>query len=309
VLRDPGRRARLGRGAVRHARNFSWARTAAGLLAVMGGTAFGLIRWRSAQQDEGAARDMVAAYQGATTVQRALTARFNAGTLPGSRFLFAQDSLAAALDRRTPDSILGALPEESRGRVEAAMDNFWLAKLEGIRLEPRTSEVAGCRLERLARAVRLSDGNPGDNCWYGLMSSPGAVGSPIEYFLNFSVPDELPRGAGIGLAWCAGAASCRVAFLWSSGIMEWGTLRTGSNLRTIQLGNRLPALTGSHRLRVREQGQTMSVYLDDTLVLRRPATDDLPYISEPGSLRLVVQNATVELQPGNAMGVVGSRKL
>ncbi|MEV4759140.1 D-inositol-3-phosphate glycosyltransferase [Micromonospora sp. NPDC049559] len=34
LLRAPGRRAQLARGAVRHARNFSWSRTASGLLAV-----------------------------------------------------------------------------------------------------------------------------------------------------------------------------------------------------------------------------------------------------------------------------------
>ena len=258
---------------------------------------------------------MVRAYQATADTLRGATRRFAAGSLGGQAFLVEQERLTRGVDQRlsqqygTVEDYLASLSDSARQPVDNAMDNLWLAGLYGIRLAPRPSESRRCLLEPQNHGVRLRDDEPLANCWYGLTPTPAAVAFPAEYYLTFRLPAPEGPSAGIGLAWCAGAATCRVAFLWPGSRFEWGALRTGANLQTVHLGRRLPSLgTGLHQLRVRYQNDLLKVWLDSTQILETPSPDDAAFLAAPGDLRVVVQNTAIEIPSSDGIGVVGGRR-
>ena len=269
---------------------------------------------RSSRRYGAVSEGMIGTYQGARDSLRVLTASFMAGRISGPDFLPAQESLLRGADQRVEQTLgpvednLAQLPETPKRAVEAAMEDLWIAGLHAARLTPGPSESPRCALQALDRGVRLRDGDPDSNCWYSLTPAPAAVTPPVEYFLSFRLTDASRRGAGLGLAWCAGAAACRVAFLWPGNRFEWGSLRAGSNLRTLQLGDRLPGLDGWHQLRVRYQAERVRVWLDTTQVMHISEPEAAGFFERPGDLRIVVQNAAVELRTGDGVGVVGGRR-
>jgi len=295
-------------------------RSALGLALALAGllvgvlTAREVVTTRSERRHLANAEGMVEIYRQSRDSLRELTAQFLADTLTAAQFLPVQEAVFERADRAIEqrygplEESRDRLPEPALRAVDAALDNFWLAGLHAVRLAPRPSESALCTLEPANQAVRLRDNDELANCWYGLAPAPAAVALPVEYFLNCRMADASARGAGLGFAWCAGAATCRVAFLWQRGRFEWGSLRAGSNLQSLQLGRVLPDLEGTHQLRMRFQNDRLHVWLDSVLVLERRAPEDAAFFERPGDLRLVVQNAAIEVSGTDGVGLVGGRR-
>jgi hypothetical protein len=289
-------------------------------LALVGLVALGLgarqlFRSLDAHRRLGVRDAIVQAYNATADTLRGATRRFVAAGLTAPAFLAEQERLTRVVDQRiaqrygTVEDNVATLSDSARQPVDDAMDNLWLAGLYTIRLVPRPAESRHCLLEQVSAAVRLLDEDPQSNCWYGLTPTPAAVAFPVEYYLTFRVVAPEGASAGVGFAWCAGAATCRVAFLWPGSRFEWGALRTGANLQTVHLGRKLPALgSGQHQLRVRYQSDLLKVWLDTTQILETPSPDDAAFLAAPGDLRVVVQNTAIELRAGDGIGVVGGRK-
>ncbi len=286
-----------------------------GVLIVLGATAAvaGLqyVRWRDREQATAMGQALVTIYGDATDSLRILRDRFTTGAASAVEYLTAQEALLRGMDERTTrsfgaivDSLSDLLPEAPRRAVQSALDTLWETSLTAERLVPGPSAMAGCRIERGSGAVVLLDSAASGNCWYRAEPTPRALTSPVEYYLTFRVSGQTRANAGLGLAWC-GVTVCRIAFLWAGDNIEWAAYRSGGNLRTLQLGRRLPPLTGSHQLRVRLSQGTIRVWLDGRLVLNRAAPADAPFLTQPESLRVVVQNATLELPGAEALGFVG----
>ena len=181
------------------------------------------------------------------------------------------------------------------------------ALLPGAELTLQSSGAAGCAMERGPNTVALQDSASGSNCWWSVAEAP-PVGEPVEYVLAFRAGMRPTADAGIGLAWCPTAAECRVLFLWSRGRAEWASHRPGAGLRDRQFGARLPPLAGDHRLRVRLEGGRTRVWLDEALVLTRPARVEAPLLTRAADLRVLVQNAEIELVGPRPLAVVGGRR-
>ena len=291
-----------------------------GLALAVAGVLVGGLTVREALSTRGSRRTVsisegiVSTYQRASDSLRVLTASFMGAGLSAARFLPAQESIVESAEQSIEqtsgsiDDLLLELPENSRRTVEESMNNLWLVGLYGVRLAPRPSESARCAFQPLDRGVRLRDGDPRSNCWYGLTPAPAPVALPVEYFVQFRLTDAARTGAGIGLAWCAGAATCQVAFLWPGNRFEWGSLRAGAGLRSLHLGEVLPRqLDDWHQLRVRYQSERLRVWLDSTQLLHVSEPEAAGFFEHPGDLRLVVQNAAAEIR-SDGVGVVGVRR-
>ncbi len=291
---------------------------AAGILVLLGAaTILGslqYLRWRERERVTAVGRELVTIYGDATDSLRILRDRFTSGSANAMEYLTAQEALLAGMEQRTTrsfgaieDSLAELLPEGPLRAVRTALDTLWESSLTAQRLLPGASATAGCRLERGGGAVLLLDSAASGNCWYAAEPTPRSLAAPVEYYFRFRVPEETNANAGVGLAWC-GATVCRIAFLWAGDNIEWAAYRSGGSLRTLQLGRRLPSLAGSHQLRVRLADGRIRVWLDGRLVLNRTAPADAPFLTEPESLRVVVQNATLELPGAEALGFVGKNR-
>ena len=294
-------------------------RNTLGLVLAVAGLLVGALAVREALTARGSRRSVsvsdaiVVTYQGARDSLQLLTASFMGAGLSAAKFLPAQESILNGAEQTIEqthgsiDDLLLDLGEGNRREAEEAMNNLWLAGLYAVRLAPRPSESARCAFQPLDRGVRLRDGDPQGNCWYSLTPAPAAVALPVEYFVQFRLTDVERRGAGVGMAWCAGAATCRVAFLWPGSRIEWASLRTGAGLRSLNLGDQLPRLDDWHMLRVRYQSERLRVWIDSTQVLHVSEPEAAGFFERPGDLRLVVQNAAAEIR-SDGVGVVGVRR-
>ena len=268
-------------------------------------------RWSDLRRWEATAAMVGSVYGQVTDSLRALTPAFRNGSLTATEYLAAVAALHEAAEARVAGTFgpvlddLSPWPPSLRADVEGALHAASAAALPGGELTVQSAGVAGCVMRREPIALVLEDSTAGDNCWWSV-SPPPPVALPVEYALSFRVPQDLPRDAGVGLAWCRAAAECRVVFVWSRGRVESAEYHPGVGLRRRQLGVQLPPLTGLQHLRVRAEDARVRVWLGDALVLDRPPREETRVLGEAGALRVVVQNAAIALAPG-ALQVVGGR--
>ena len=281
-------------------------------LLVLGAGGWLALRWRDLRGWERTAVAVTVAYRQATDSLRVLAAAFRRGAVSGAEYLAAQEALQSTVDQRIAATFgpilddLSRWPDALRRDVEDVLRETVAATLPGGALALQASGAAGCVMERGPNVVALQDSASGSNCWWSVASAP-PVGEPVEYVLAFRVPSKPAADAGIGLAWCRTATECRVIFLWSRGRVEWAAYRPGGGLSHRQLGARLPPLVGLHHLRVRIEEARARVWLDDAVVLEHAGRNEARLLTEAGVLRVVAQNAAIELVGPGALRVVGSR--
>ncbi len=282
------------------------------------------LRWSAQRRQEAAVADAKSSYEAAAIAVvtsyeqtadslRAMADRFRQGTMTGTQYRAAELSLhravEAGIDTRYGAALndLAAWPGALREHVATALDATWNATLPSTVLGLEASATAGCSLQGRDSMVVLQDGASGTNCWWGAAPAPAVYAAPVEYLLTFQVSGPRPADAGVGLAWCAKAARCRVLWLWLEGRVEWATRTDGGGLGALQLGQQVRVASGTRRLRARFEGGGLKVWLDGRLVLAR-AGGESAALRQPGDLRVVVQNTAVTLTGPEALTVVGMRR-
>ena len=260
-----------------------------------------------------AADGVAALYREAGDSLRGVSRAFVRGDTTGAQYLDAHEALQGQAEARIDETYGSALddstrwPEASRHLVRTAAAEFAAGGLDDGRFSLLPSEVAGCRLEVRPSATTARDEVPQDNCWWQL-SGVLRLSSPIEYLVDFSTLESPSPDAGLGLAWCARAADCRVVFVWSANAVEWASHLPQTGRLVLQTGRPLTLAVGRHRLRMRDEDGVVTVWLDGQRVLEREASREAAYLERPGSVHVVVQNMAIEFSGTDPVGVVGGRR-
>jgi predicted Ser/Thr protein kinase len=283
---------------------------------VVAGSVWGYRRWSDIRGWEVAGVAVVTSYQRTTDSLRSLADRFRRGVMTGSDYRVRAMAVQRAVETRIDTGYgpilddLSAWPGTLRDTVEAALHSSWLASLPSAALTLQESAVAGCTMQRSDSVLQLRDGARGTNCWWSAEpdAGAGALGAPIEYALSFRANASLPADAGLGLAWCGEAARCRVLWVWlAGGRVEWSSHLSGGGLSARVLGERVSVAGGMHRLDVRIEGGRIRVRMDGRQVLASASGEESAWLTQPGDLRVVVQNTGIELLGSEALTVVGMR--
>jgi type II secretory pathway pseudopilin PulG len=265
-------------------------------------------------ESRAAAADGVAALYGdAGATMRVAARAFVRGDSTGLQYLDAHEELGALVEARIDSAWGTALddssrwPEASRRLVQAAATRFAAGSLFDGRFSLMPSQVAGCQLDAGPTTTTVRDAVPRDNCWWQL-SGARQLTSPIEYQVEFRIPQPPSRDAGLGLAWCARAADCRVVFVWSSNAVEWASHLPQTGRTVLQSGRPISLGVGLHRLRMRDEDGVVTIWLDGQKVLGREASREAAWLERPGSVHVVVQNMTVVFPRPDPVAVVGVRR-
>jgi hypothetical protein len=260
-----------------------------------------------------AAHGVAALYGEAGDSLRGVARAFVRGDSTGAQYLDAHEALQSQAEARVDSAFGPALddsaqwPEASRRLVQAAAVQLAASGLDDRRFSLLPSEVPGCRLDVQPAATTARDEVPQDNCWWPLSGAPRLV-SPIEYVIDFRASEPPRPDAGLGLAWCARAADCRVVFVWSANAVEWASHLPQTGRRVVQTGRPITLAVGRHRLRMRDEDGVVTVWLDGQQVLQREASREAAYLERPGSVHVVVQNMAIEFPGPDPVGVVGGRR-
>ncbi len=250
-------------------------------------------------------------YHQVTDSLHALAAAFQTGALGAPAYIVEAEELQRAADDRVT-ALFGpvlddpeAMPRAVRSRVESALHAAWAGTLPGGTLTLQPAGAAGCVTRDEGRLLVVADSAAGTNCWWSV-SPPPPMTLPMEYALTFRVPAELPRDAGVGLAWCPAAAACRIVFVWAHGRVESADHRPGIGLLRRAVSAPLPVLAGEQQLRVRAEDGRVRAWLGGMQVLDRASPAEAQVLARGATLRLVVQNASIAIGQ-EALVVTGSR--
>jgi hypothetical protein len=235
------------------------------------------------------------------------------GDSSGAGYLDAHEALESQAEAQIDERFGAALddsaqwPAASRLLVQSAAARFAENGLDDGRYGLLPSETAGCRLEVKPPVTVARDNVPRDNCWWQLSGAPRLI-SPIEYTVEFRTAEPPKADAGLGFAWCARPADCRVVFLWSANAAEWASHLPQTGLRVLQEGRRITMAAGAHRLRMRDDDGSVTIWLDGARVLQHDASREVAWLERPATVHVVVQNMAIEFSGAEPVTVVGGRR-